>query len=1196
MERRWKLTGATVAALCVLAAGAAAQQQLGRTTAISLPLGDTVDDLTFPKFIALPESPEDLDSLEDVLQAQLQKDLGGDITGEEFDDDTSLFRPMGVFPPPTAISIDPAGISSETVELDDLFDNDPETLEVESKENFNTGSDETDFVVLDGFSVTGNGAVTSGGVLTSVPLSAAGPQEPQIMLESASDAGIILASTGPQIPQETGITLSAAGPRVPHDTLNSFDDSQLPGAPLGVAVANVLDQETGGQISVPLDAGPPQVIIEVSQPLDQGEISHELAAAQLSIAPEDEIFPDVQSVGLLPTEVPNTESIPTDVPSVDPVPAETREADSPPVQESAVDPVPTEAPVTDAAATETPEFVPEDTMEAEAADAAPVAVATDHTPAETPVNPSLSEALVDPVLAEEPADPAPVETPADPVLAKTPADLVLEETPADPVLAEAPADSVLAEVPADSVLAEAPDDPVRAEALVDPVLLEAPADSVLEAAGKEAELPGGVEFEVPINTLSEEPSLAEVVDTVPPATVLLDSLTSEAEVPPAVVVDTETDVTGLDVETEQVITNIADTTAGEPVVVLPVAPTGTGRNVDDPLIPVVVVPEAAVPLQEDLMVMEPSGFGEMLPKEEEAATRAGTGGIVDVAAPLVPVEEVNAVPEEPTDLNPEIQIITGGELPPISVQDMGRLAEIIADDPDTGEVFDETPPDIVPEISEADLENFFVAEDPEATEGEEYVLGVSVQEVVQQLPEDQVNLAALPDIAPFTPTQEGQIPEEIVQASLDALQAQIAASMGDFGQKMPEVDIRVPAPGAEPSPVVFPVDRPAPAPAPVRAPAPAPVRAPAPAPVATLAPAPKPVPAPPPIAAPAPAPVHAPAPVATLPPAPKPVPAPPPIAAPAPVRAPAPAPVATLPPAPKPVPAPPPIAAPAPAPVHAPAPAPVRAPVPAPVRSPAPAPVPAPVNMYGGPPPSVYGPPISHTYGPPPTPTKSYGRPSTVKYKPTSSFRPYRPPTSHVHIQEPKPEDFRPYTHPRPVYGVPPAPSYRPRPTSYQRPSHMPSSYGPPTTKPSTYKAPTTTTMSYSATTKTPTTTTMAYSVKTKTSTTTIKPKPSYKPHEPATTTTDKPHKPPKPVLAPLVIPGHPYSLVLPEKPRDGPYNAWPQSTESGARRPPSFRFRYPFGKPSESRRQRLEVPDSVVRLLNAAQPEWVAGLEPQRW
>ncbi|XP_037781097.1 extensin-like [Penaeus monodon] len=126
-------------------------------------------------------------------------------------------------------------------------------------------------------------------------------------------------------------------------------------------------------------------------------------------------------------------------------------------------------------------------------------------------------------------------------------------------------------------------------------------------------------------------------------------------------------------------------------------------------------------------------------------------------------------------------------------------------------------------------------------------------------------------------------------------------------------------------------------------------------------------------------------------------------------------------------------------------------------------------------------------------------------------------------------------------------------------------------------------------------------------------PSPGYKPYKPAspkpygrpsatkgtstpTAASHKPSAPTKSVLAPLAIPVKQSGLILPDTPREGPFNVWAHGPGSEHPRPPPFR-RTPLGDPSlkAERRQRLQVPDSVVRLLNSPQPGWVASLEPDR-
>ena len=155
------------------------------------------------------------------------------------------------------------------------------------------------------------------------------------------------------------------------------------------------------------------------------------------------------------------------------------------------------------------------------------------------------------------------------------------------------------------------------------------------------------------------------------------------------------------------------------------------------------------------------------------------------------------------------------------------MSEFIADDPVSGEIFDHSQIIQDPAFPMDEIEVFFVAEDPEVspwcdcflvstvnTPGEKHslknnilaerheapppwmfllpsllylqaedkkkeVLGEGVTEVKQQLLEDDVHIAALPDAVPFSPVGV-QLSQEMQDAVRDAIQAEIAA-MEVFG-------------------------------------------------------------------------------------------------------------------------------------------------------------------------------------------------------------------------------------------------------------------------------------------------------------------------------------------------------------------------------------------------------------------------------
>ncbi|ROT73481.1 hypothetical protein C7M84_008146 [Penaeus vannamei] len=275
-----------------------------------------------------------------------------------------------------------------------------------------------------------------------------------------------------------------------------------------------------------------------------------------------------------------------------------------------------------------------------------------------------------------------------------------------------------------------------------------------------------------------------------------------------------------------------------------------------------------------------------------------------------------------------------------------------------------------------------------------------------------------------------------------------------------------------------------------------------------------------------------------------------------------------------------------------------RPPPPRPRPRPRPPPPPAPSRTRG--PRRPYTTP--RPYRPAARPT-AHPRPVT-KY---TSYRPYRPATSHFHYRSRGPR-----TSSRTAARAPP--TARPRRPTGLRASASPAT-SPPFSfhKPTSYKAPRTTTrapykasgpsfvaysINHAPATKAPRPTLAPYH----------RPSPGYKPYKPTspkpygkpstTAASHKPSGPTKPVLAPLSIPVRQSGLILPETPREGPFNVWAHGPGSELPRPPPFRLPHASldDAPAKGeRRQRLQVPDSVVRLLNSPQPDWVSSLEPAR-
>ncbi|XP_068214913.1 proteoglycan 4-like [Palaemon carinicauda] len=262
-----------------------------------------------------------------------------------------------------------------------------------------------------------------------------------------------------------------------------------------------------------------------------------------------------------------------------------------------------------------------------------------------------------------------------------------------------------------------------------------------------------------------------------------------------------------------------------------------------------------------------------------------------------------------------------------------------------------------------------------------------------------------------------------------------------------------------------------------------------------------------------------------------------------------------------------------------------------------------PSSMYGAPTPSYKSPPYKppahprpthkppsygypsskpSSYSHPPAPkstTMSYGPPPTTPpspYKSRPTYMSYKPsPPSYKAPQTYKAPSHS-YKAPSPAYKAP-ASSYLPPPPTYKAPS-LPYKAPQPTYKapPPTYKPPSPPYKPPQPTYKAPP---PPSTYKPTSPPSTYKPPPSstYKPPPPSTTVkSEKPTSPAKPILAPLLIPAEPSGIHFPETQNEGPYGIWNIPAPA-------------------SRRQRLQVPDSVVHLLNAPQPEWVSSLEPER-
>ncbi|CAL4099218.1 unnamed protein product, partial [Meganyctiphanes norvegica] len=231
----------------------------------------------------------------------------------------------------------------------------------------------------------------------------------------------------------------------------------------------------------------------------------------------------------------------------------------------------------------------------------------------------------------------------------------------------------------------------------------------------------------------------------------------------------------------------------------------------------------------------------------------------------------------------------------------------------------------------------------------------------------------------------------------------------------------------------------------------------------------------------------------------------------------------------------------------------------------------------------------------PPPSSKPNPPPQYVKNRPHQTYRPTQAPSTTFDsqpISNYKPSHPRPTSRPNYNPGQPPSSHYyfgTPRPTGYQQSTfNNPSSYSPSPYKQPPYKPelrppppppPAAELAHPPATYHTP-----SYSPPSNNA-------PSYQ-----TSFTSTPYTPPlptynpysvKPVLAPISVSVVQTALHLPDPP-GGPYPVWDVNA-------PYTQPQSPYVTPSRAPRQRLQVPEHVVSLLHAPQPDWVDSLEPYK-
>ncbi|XP_050696551.1 nascent polypeptide-associated complex subunit alpha, muscle-specific form-like [Eriocheir sinensis] len=1116
MESRWKVAGVAMVVTAVLAAGAAAQNQLSHTSlAVSLPLGD----LAAAASSGQQNTPSEADSVGDFLEQHRLAASPEDASNE-------LLR------------ITPVKLTQEgTVEvLNEAPENPAKLVNSEAGEHF--------FIVVNDFTAdtVNNAPPASEGPQADIHIPDDGAEAPTSAVAEVQDAEIIHSEEDPLSTQHSSRIVNDIDQNIssPDDDAEITDPSVVSGERGAKAITSIAPADAE-VFQHPLAE---DSVLQVEQSFDIiSEVFTESTPA--STLPIEAQF---QDLSLRTNEAPPTTETPvtaplSDIGMDDVLPTDSSATDSQASSEISLEQTPDAVPDKISAEEQTPEPFP------------PEIFVQETSPAPIPVRISLDEPAPDTVLAK----------------------LSVEEATLSQVPHEIP------EVTAHDGARESHD-------------VKAP-KTQLETGSAEVELP----------SFSNTDESLESPDPIHPPSDINNPGSVSTEAAQEAFVQ------------QPVTSKAARLVELTPTVQLP-SP-GNQDELNEAAALAAVGATAAVSSSEPQLEVGRVSFDEVLFVQDlPQGTGRAPEDTLDPFAPQIENFDPNA---------------------PIDDKMLADVREWIAEDSISGEPFNHSDVIVLPDLPMEDIEIFFLAEDPQANDSPATeVQGVGVTKVKQQLQKDEVHIAALHDAIPFSPG-DVQITPQVHEAVKDALEAEIAA-MGAFGTKVPDA-------------ATAPIIPPAPAPATITFPAPAP----APTHFSGATPAPGPPqafeidttfdPASEQISKPGPA--HAPTPVTS------PVPKPPqePITQPTLGQVQGPisheVPQQNLQPAPAKIQRP---AAPPPAPAYDTAPAP--APVPQPTEPLAPAPPithrppstsqtyrPRPKPTRPGPKPTQPRPKPAHpAYQPQPEPTRppyqKRPRPTRPPYRPTKpttpstyppstpsppqEYKPGRPPISYVHVGEPTPEHFKPPSYHGPVpqlptsyddFSSPPRhPPRRPPPSPPPRPAPPPPSYKPPSSSyrppsPTSYKPPSSSSYKPPSPTYThrrppsykprppithppavpsspqyrppprhkPPSHTLQYAKPPATT-----PKPQYRP-PPAT---HKPHKTPKPILAPVLVPAHLSSLVFPKG-----------VTFSGHHkpRPPSL-FHLPSFFRTE-RKQRLQVPASVVSRLDSYQPDWVADLEPER-
>ncbi|XP_066957248.1 cell surface glycoprotein 1-like isoform X2 [Macrobrachium rosenbergii] len=1083
MESRWKVLGGVVAVLLVVVAGAAAQQQLGDgSLAVSLPLGNRSSPPGPSEFIVLPDSPEELDSPENIL---------GDNESRE----VPLLIPLG-----PVVSLSANGGFEQFhggIEVDDLLpDIDDLTLERDSLE-----VDFLPFAQPESFFPTSNGFSSGAEVVqpVGVPLIATGPQVPQSIADPTQQ-GSAVEIIG------SGVPLSSSGPQVGNNRLGQPQNIVLAPDDYPVTDENADAVESSPDGTAALEAAPEIVNEIITNQPDDTESVTEALFIDISDGEEEvsQVFPTSPAA--------EVEQVMAELAAAAPEQNFVNDTIAPRAMNSAE---PSFDPLQDdpGVATDEPEVI---SMTAEDMAVVPEVIAEDAFTGEVyredvlPENPEISIADLEQFF-----------------VADDPQAVAAEEELGKDVI------QVIQQLPEDQLdIAPLPD--------IKPYSPEEDSDVIDEAP-----------ITVIVPDFGDDVSINEVIEGTEGEPVPLED--EPLNEPP--VVDIVTEVTFLDVpievvpEEDTVLIEIPIDEA--PVVVVPVPETPVDIGPSDVAPEVNEVVDYDIPLvtSVDDLVAIMGDFGEKLPDD------------VDIRAPVLESAPAPA---------PEVDPVMMFDPAPVT-------------DPPP-------PPPPPPPPTSADTDPVIFPNYPVDPSYDEYPEYVSTVEELDPVVEDTPQVISE---APASDTDVFNEEDIMMMMNFDAaptggndpVSVPVTAPAPVEVPVLANTDAIVPDPIPDPIPVTEPV--------PVTSPEASPAQMPDPA----IPPAPPVEPVPP---------VEAPVPVVET---------APPVEAPAPVVEIAP-PVGALVPAADPAPPAEMYGPPKPSNVYTPYKPTTKAPSYKPTapnmpyrpatshfhyKEPKPEhhkPNYGPSPMYGAPTPAYKPPPYKPpsyprptqkppSYGYPPAKPPSYGRPHTPK----STTMSYGPPST----TPPSPYKSRPtymsYKPSPPSYKPPqiykaPAPGYKPPPPTYKAPSL---SYKAPQP---TYKAPPPTYKPPSPSYKPPQPT---YKAPPPPSTSNPPPPPTYKPPPPpptykpppppptykppplsTTVKTEKPTTVVKPILAPLLIPGEPSGIVLPEKKGEGPYSIWN------------------IPSPAD-RRQRLQVPDSVVHLLNAPQPEWVSSLEPER-